>query len=110
MPRDTGPLCGQAASTPRLPPPRPGCRPLPLAAASASLKPCFLESPSGSFRPARLNTPHPVKPVSLQWPSKFPPRWLLFIAGAGWSIRPSPVSQRRPTEGRALFWVMEMQW
>lgn len=122
MSHDTGPVRGQVALDSQTAAPWPGCRLLPLTAASASLKPCFLESPSRSFRPACLSSPHcgcpgsPVNPVSLQWPSKFLPRWLLFLTGAGWfssirssSISPSSVRQQRPVEGRALFRVIEMQ-
>ena len=87
MSHDTGPVRGQASLDSQTAAPQPGCRHLPLTAASAGLKPCFLESPSCSFHPACLSSPRcrcpgsPVNPVSLQWPSKSLPRWLLFIPG-----------------------------
>ena len=58
--------------------------------------------------PPQHSTPREARQPSVA--QQVPATLALFIAGAGWSIRPSPVSQRRPTEGRALFWVMEMQW
>lgn len=89
MSHDTGPVRGQVALDSQTAAPWPGCKLLPLTAASASLKPCFLEVPCApSVQLPQLSTLRlPREPCEPRQPSvaqQVPARWLLFLTGAGW--------------------------